>query len=88
MGIQTSFHADQGEFLGLRLSRRGIVEIVYDNGPAQRQIWRIASDARLSAAQEENLSDVLRIAAASPRVLPTLHQEMKKRAITLESPMI
>ena len=86
MGIQTSFHADHGEFLGLRLSRSGGLEVVYDNGPAARQVWRVCFDLHPRPAQEENLSDVLRIAAAaSPRVLPALHQELKKRAITLES---
>lgn len=86
MGIQTSFHAEQGqEFLGLRLSRRGDVEVVYDNGHDTRQVWRVQAAVRLSPAEEEGISDILRIAAASPRVLPALHHEMKKRAIILET---
>jgi hypothetical protein len=92
MGIQTSFHADTGlEFLGLRQSRRGDVEVVYDNGLANRRIWRVITGGKdgqdaLTPAQAQGLSDALRIAASAPRVLSALHDEMKKRAITLEAP--
>lgn len=114
MGIQSCFHALAGrEFLGMRISRRGEMEIVYDNGPASRIVWRVLGpvpsvtsgpdsgtqsspesstdsgpDSGLShshLAQEASLSDALRIAMAAARVVPTLHLEMKKRAIVLET---
>ncbi len=95
MGIQTSFHAALGqEFLGLRLSRRGAVEVVYDNGfcmggAADRRIWKVMAAGQeacnLTLHEEAALSDVLRIAAQSPHVLATLHDEMKKRALVLET---
>ncbi len=91
MGIQSFFHAQEGqEFLGMRISRRGEMEIVYDNGPAARIVWRVlGSDGQDAASdrrpnQEEGLSDAMRIAVAASRVVPTLHLELKKRAIVLE----
>jgi hypothetical protein len=39
----------------------------------------------LSFHEEEAISDSLRIAASAPRVLIALHDEMKKRALTLEN---
>lgn len=106
MGIQSCFHALAGrEFLGMRISRRGEMEIVYDNGPASRIVWRVlgpvpsvtsgpdsgtqsSPDSGLThshLAHEASLSDALRIAMAAARVVPTLHLEMKKRAIVLET---
>jgi len=94
MSLHSCFHAREGaEFLGLRLSRRGDVEVVYDggweNGRVERRVWRVLADgaqmADVTYAQEQRLSEALRIAAAAPRVLPRLHAEMKKRAITLET---
>lgn len=89
MGIECCFHANHGgEFLGLRVSRRGLVEVVYDNGPQNRHIWRVMLSgmraSTLTRAEEKRLSEALQIAAGAPRVLPSLHSEMKKRAITLE----
>ena len=95
MTIQTSFHAAKGqEFLGMRLSRRGEVEVVYDSGSGEggarnRRVWRVVADgqaaANLSWREEQALSDSLRIAAQAPRVLTTLYDEMKKRALLLEN---
>lgn len=90
MGLQTCFHAKiSGEFLGMRQSRRGEVEVVYDNGAAHRRVWRVISGSAgavsLTIAQEQGLSDALRIAVSAPRVISALHDEMKKRAITLEN---
>jgi hypothetical protein len=90
MGIQTSFHAALGaEFLGMRLSRRGDVEVVYDSGASDRRVWRVISGGQgvgnLTLREEEAISDSLRIAAQAPRVLTALHDEMKKRALVLES---
>ena len=90
MTIQTSFHAPKGqEFLGMRLSRRGEVEVVYDGGARDRRVWRVVADgqaaANLSSCEEQALSDSLRIAAQAPRVLTALYDEMKKRALLLEN---
>lgn len=94
MGFQSFFHAHEGqEFLGMRISRRGEMEIVYDNGPASRIVWRVLANANSSAlgpqnralSEESCLSDAMRIAVCAARVVPTLHQELKKRAIVLET---
>lgn len=82
MGHPTSFHAPFGgaDFLGLR-KRAGTTEIVYDDGVARRMIWRVATTG---GANEARLSDALRVAVGSPRILPTLYDELKKRAIAIE----
>ena len=93
MGVQTSFHAVEGhEFLGLRISRRGQLEVVYDNGPSLRKIWRVSGGTDtdgpsrdLTPDDEARLTDALRIAARASRVMPTLHVELKKRALVLET---
>lgn len=82
MGIQSTFHAPHGgaDFLGIRRSRNGATEIVYDDGVARRMVWRVASDS----ASEARISDALRVAVGSLRVVPTLYDELKKRAIAIE----
>lgn len=82
MGIQTSFHSPVGanDFLGLRQSRSGETEIVYDNGANQRLVWRVPG----LPAGEDRLSDALRVAVAARRVLPTLFEELTKRAIAID----
>lgn len=82
MGIQSTFHAPHGgaDFLGIRRSRSGATEIVYDDGVARRMVWRVASPA----VQESRISDALRVAVGSLRVVPTLYDELKKRAIAIE----
>jgi hypothetical protein len=81
MGYQAGFHGPIGrtDFLGLRTSRQGSTEIVYDDGANQRLIWRIAGEFG-----EVILSDVLQAAVAAQRVLPTLFEELKKRAIQID----
>lgn len=81
MGQQTSFHAPHGgaDFLGWR-KRKGETEIVYDDGVARRMVWRVAA----ALANEERLSDALRVAVSSHRIVPTLYDELKKRAIAIE----
>lgn len=81
MGVQTTFHASHGgaDFLGLRKSRAGSTEIVYDDGLKQRMIWRVSG-----AMGDEVISDALQAAMATNRVLPTLYEELKKRAIEIE----
>ena len=82
MGLQHTFHAPHGgaDFLGWRKTRAGATEIVYDDGVARRMIWRVASDD----PSENRLTDALRVAAGSLRVVATLHDELKKRAIAVE----
>lgn len=81
MAQQASFHAPHGgaDFLGWRV-RAGRTEIVYDDGVARRLVWRVA-DGRADVAR---LSDALKVAVGSVRVIPALHDELKKRAISIE----
>ena len=81
MGLQTTFHAPNGgaDFLGWRRSRNGQTEIVYDDGVARRMVWRVAS-----AVNEARIVDALRVSVASLRGVPTLHDELRKRAIAIE----
>ena len=82
MGHQTSFHAPFGgaDFLGLRTNRLGATEIVYDDGVTRRMVWRVSS----GDGAEARISDALRVAVGSLRVVPTLYDELKKRAIGIE----
>lgn len=49
--MQTGFHAAYGdEFLGLRLSRRGQIEVIYDDGAHQRRLWRVVTQAEGGAS--------------------------------------
>lgn len=82
MGLQNSFHAPHGgaDFLGWRKTRTGATEIIYDDGVARRMVWRVAD----SNPSEARISDALRQAVGSLRVLPTLYDELKKRAIAIE----
>jgi hypothetical protein len=81
MGQQAFFHAPVGaDFLGIRTDRRGATEIVYDDGVRRRMVWRVAGPQ----ASDESLADALRTAVGSLRVLPTLYDELKKRAIAIE----
>ncbi|MDQ2065469.1 hypothetical protein Q9295_03715 [Xinfangfangia sp. CPCC 101601] len=81
MGHQASFHAPHGgaDFLGWRV-RAGETEIVYDDGVTRRMIWRVAA----ARGAEARLSDALRVAVGADRILPTLYDELKKRAISIE----
>lgn len=81
MGQQAFFHAPHGgaDFLGIRKSRTGGTEIVYDDGVTRRMVWRVEGQAA-----EGKLTDALRVAVGSLRVIPTLYDELKKRAIQIE----
>ena len=82
MGLQCTYHAPHGgaHFLGSRKTRHGTTEIVYDDGVARRMVWRVAS----RDPSEARISDALRVAVGSIRVVPTLQDELKKRAIAIE----
>lgn len=81
MGQQACFHAPHGgaDFLGWR-KRGSATEIVYDDGVTRRMIWRVANEF----GGEERLSDALRTAVGNVRVVATLYDELKKRAIAIE----
>lgn len=79
---QSVFHSSSGgfDFLGLRATRNGGMEIVYDDGVA-RLVFRV-----LGAGPDlTDLGDALRRAVDQPRVLPALYSELKKRAIAVEA---
>jgi hypothetical protein len=81
MGLHSTFRAPQGgaDLLAWRKTRQGGTEIVYDDGVTRRMVWRVvtndASEARIAAA--------LRAAAGSVTIVPTLYDELKKRAIAI-----
>lgn len=81
MAAINAFHGASGasDFLGLRRSRQGEAEIVYDDGRAQRLIWRV-----LGEVPDTPLREALQSAAAEQRVLPALFAELKRRAIMIE----
>ena len=82
MGLQASFHAPHGgaNFLGMRQGRSGGTEIVYDDGGAKRVVWRVTA----AKPDVEHISEAMRLAVESRRVIPTLYDELTKRAIAIE----
>lgn len=82
MGLQASFHAPGGgaDFLGMRKGRSGATEIVYDDGAARRMVWRVTA----AKPDEERISEAMRVAVGSSRVVTTLYDELTKRAIAIE----
>ena len=82
MGSQTTFHApgNDTDFLGWRVGRSGGREIVYEDGAARRMIWRVCTNAD----DEVGLAEAMQLAVKANRVVPTLIDELKKRAIDLE----
>jgi hypothetical protein len=81
MGQQAFFHAPHGgaDFIGLRKQPSGATEIVYDDGVSRRMVWRVSG-----APNEARLTDALRVAVGAVRVVPTLHDELRKRSIAVE----
>lgn len=82
MGLQTTFHSPHGgaDFLGWRKTRSGASEIVYDDGVTRRMVWRVTS----ASANDARIADALQVAVGALRVVPTLYDELKKRAIAIE----
>ena len=82
MGTQTTFHAPGNgtDFLGWRVSRTGSTEIVYEDGAARRMVWRVCSNAD----DEAGMTEAMQLAVRAARVVPTLIDELKKRAIDVE----
>lgn len=81
MGLQSSFHAPVGDgFLGWRISRSGKTQIVFESGAEGRIVWQVAS----AIESESGLVEALSLAVASSRIVPSLYDELKKRAIAIE----
>jgi hypothetical protein len=81
MPTQTFFHSSSGgfDFLGLRTSQAGKIEIVYDDGVKRRMVWRVQSDTSIG-----RIGDALRSAVDKPKVLQALYSELKKRSISID----
>lgn len=69
-----------GDFLGLRRSRSGGLEIVYDDGARQRLVWRVAG-----GTAEGPLDEALRAALGANRVVTALYAELKKRGVSIDA---
>ena len=82
MPVRMSYHSSLGgfDFLGLRKSPTGAVEIVYDDGVKRRMIWRVQSKVRDSLIDE-----ALSRAVNQPRVLAAMYSELKRRSISIEA---
>ncbi len=64
----------------MRKARSGATEIVYDDGVAQRMVWRVTA----AKPDEQRISDAMRLAVNSARVVTTLYDELTKRSIAIE----
>jgi hypothetical protein len=82
MGTQHTFHAPGkgADFLGWRVGRTGLTEIVYEDGAARRTVFRVCS----GNTDEDGMDQMLQAAVSSGRVVATLMVELKKRAIEVE----
>jgi hypothetical protein len=81
MGLQTTFHAPVGgDFLGFRKNRAGATEIVYEDLAAHRMVFRVAGQT----ARDDDVAAALSVAVGCSHVLPSLFDELKKRAIAIE----
>lgn len=69
-----------GDFLGLRRTRNGGLEIVYDDGVAKRLVWKVAV-----GTDPRPLGEALRAALDANRVVPALYSELKKRGVGIEA---
>ena len=81
MPNQSFFHSSSGgfDFLGLRTSPAGKIEIVYDDGVKRRIVWSVSSETNIG-----RIGEALRSAVDKPRVLPALYSELKKRSISID----
>jgi hypothetical protein len=82
MARSITFHSPLGgaDFIGLRESRKGETEIVYDDGVARRMVWRVTCPRPDLSALGEAMSRAL----TQTRVVPALHAELRRRAIQIE----
>lgn len=83
MGQEHCFHSPGAgaDFLGWRVNRNGKTEVVYDDGRAKRLIWR----AEFTGDAQERLDAALSsaVTVGHEKMIPTLFDELKKRAIAL-----
>jgi hypothetical protein len=85
MSLQYVFHGPVGrsDFLGLRRSRRGHLEIVYDDG-GHRTVMRVEDSAGTGDATAARVGEALKAAMNRARVLTALHSELVAREIRVE----
>jgi hypothetical protein len=83
MGQKHCFHAPgkAADFLGWRLDRAGRTEIVYDDCAKTRMVWRAAFEGNADSRLDEALSCA--VVAGHEKMIPTLFEELKKRAIEI-----
>ena len=83
MGQQHCFHAPgtNPDFLGWRLDRMGRTEIIYDDCQKTRMIWRAAFEGNADTRLDEALSSA--VVVGHEKLIPTLFEELKKRAIAI-----
>ncbi|MDE3027591.1 MAG: hypothetical protein KGH84_04265 [Paracoccaceae bacterium] len=79
----SSFHSSIGtpNFLGLRTTSLGAMEIVYDDGGGHHIVFRVQSPA----PNEARIGEALKLAVDQVRVVPALFSELKKRSISIEA---
>lgn len=84
MGRALSFSTSHGggDVLALRHDRSGQPQIIYDDGVGRRIVWQV-----LSPGAESRIIEALRIAATRLKIVPSLLEELKKRAITVHRAM-
>lgn len=82
MARSMTFHSALGatDFIGLRESRKGDTEIVYDDGVARRMVWRVSAPLPDIGI----LRDAMARAVTQTRVVPALYAELRRRAIHVE----
>lgn len=83
MGHEHCFHApgSGAEFLGWRKDRVGRTEIVFDDCIRTRMIWRADFQGNADQRLDEALSQA--VTAGRERMIPTLFEELRKRAILI-----
>ena len=82
MASVSTYHSALGgaDFLGLRTTAKGGMEIVYDDGVARRMVWRVASES-----SQDKIGAALQVAVGQSRVVSAMHAELKKRSIAIEA---
>lgn len=75
------YAAGSDDFLGMRKSRRGPMEIVYDDGAARRMVWQVTPQLGADDTVLRDISEAMRVAVAAQHILPTLYNELKNRAV-------
>lgn len=81
MGQEHCFHAPGGgaDFLGWRRDQAGRIQIVYDDCRHTRMVWHAHAQGDADQRLDEALSQA--VTAGHERMIPTLFEELRKRAI-------